>query len=154
MSRIREIGFVSCFAVIAFGAAWWTSRTDGIGTQGGADSSNEVTASGFSPERIDLGDLRWGDQVPLDLTFWNKGNRPLVIKDVSSSCGCMLSDKEQYRGEIVAPGADHAIRLRLDVGLNPGGKSRTVTPIDPEPWPCYTFGPPTIACGGMRWHEY
>jgi hypothetical protein len=72
----------------------------------------------------DFGVVKEGKVVEHTFTFANKGNAPLEIKNVRTSCGCtaaLLSSK------IIEPGKDGTIKVELDTKNRIGKQNRTVT---------------------------
>ena len=72
-------------------------------------SNSEISASfkapkiAFTQEVHDFGKVPQGPQVQYNFKFTNRGNAPLVIEKVQTSCGCTgatIGDKKEYgKGE-------------------------------------------------------
>lgn len=74
------------------------------------------TSIAFGEEAHDFGTITQGDVVEYDFTFTNTGDIPLVIKDVTTPCGCTVPS---YPEDPVAPGATGQIKVKF----NSSGKS-------------------------------
>jgi uncharacterized cupredoxin-like copper-binding protein len=72
----------------------------------------------------DFGESKRRKVVEHTFTITNKGNAPLVIKDVRTSCGCtaaLLSSKN------IEPGKNGTIKVELDTKNRLGKQNRTIT---------------------------
>jgi hypothetical protein len=74
------------------------------------DISPEILAS-RADTVVNIGSLRSGEVVQYDARLRNTGTEPLVIKDISTSCGCT---SVEYDKQPIAPGAEGAFSLRFD----------------------------------------
>ncbi|HVZ56251.1 MAG TPA: DUF1573 domain-containing protein [Chitinophagaceae bacterium] len=83
------------------------------------DSANFTTIQWLDSTYRDLGKVTDGDQVEVTYRFRNTGNKPLIIAQVSASCGCTIPETPQ---EPFAPGAEGLIKARFNssgrVGTN------------------------------------
>jgi hypothetical protein len=81
-------------------------------TAGGAvfDISPEILAS-RADTLVDIGPMRSGEVVQYDARLRNTGAEPLVIKEISTSCGCT---SVEYDKQPIAPGAEGAFSFRFD----------------------------------------
>jgi hypothetical protein len=72
----------------------------------------------------DFGDVQVGDVVETKFQVINKGDAPLLIDEVRTSCGCA---KAASRGKEVSPSQKTEISVSYDsVGLSPGRKTQSV----------------------------
>lgn len=72
----------------------------------------------------DFGDVQVGDVVQTQLRVINKGNAPLVIDEVRTTCGCAVTGGHAKE---VPPGQEIEIPVSYDsVGLSPGRKTQSV----------------------------
>jgi hypothetical protein len=80
---------------------------------------------------LDFGRIREGETVEARFRFRNTGQYPLVISNVSPSCGCTVAEKPV---EPVAPGAEGSIRASFDSKgrLGPNRKTLNVYSNTPE----------------------
>ena len=69
---------------------------------------------------MELGIVSEGTQVDVVFSFQNTGGAPLILSDVSTSCGCTLA--EQWSREPIQPGGNGEVAVRFDsrghVGAN------------------------------------
>jgi hypothetical protein len=59
----------------------------------------------------DLGKVKEGKVVEVAFRFKNTGNKPLIITDVTASCGCTIPEKPE---EPFAPGQEGVIKAKFD----------------------------------------
>lgn len=59
----------------------------------------------------DLGRINEGQVVEISWRFKNNGDKPLVISNVSASCGCTVPEKPE---QPIAPGGEQIIRAQFD----------------------------------------
>jgi hypothetical protein len=72
----------------------------------------------------DFGDIKVGDVVHTQLRVINKGDAPLVIDEVRTTCGCAVTGSHAKE---VPPGQEIEIAVTYDsVGLSPGRKTQSV----------------------------
>ena len=79
-------------------------------TAQGQTTSNAAEIS-FEEKVFDYGTITKGADGNHTFTFTNKGNSPLVIESVKSSCGCTVPKKPEAP---IAPGASGSIQVRYD----------------------------------------
>ena len=65
----------------------------------------------FASETIDYGTIPANSDGKREFTFTNNGNKPLIITNVSASCGCTIPS---YPKEPIAPGAKGVIGVKYD----------------------------------------
>ena len=115
-----------------------------LGGCSGSPSANDGEASGSTPAAMvagevegtpriawadtvhDLGNVPQGAKAYYSFKFRNVGDAPLVIGNVSTSCGCTVSD---YPHQPVAPGDSAAIEVRFDSKGRRGRFAKTITVI-------------------------
>lgn len=72
---------------------------------------------------LDFGRVSEGETVEAAFRFRNTGNHPLVISNVSPSCGCTVAERPV---EPVAPGAEGVVRASFDSRGRPGPNHKTL----------------------------
>lgn len=72
----------------------------------------------------DFGDLTEGDTVEHTFAFTNTGQFPLIINNITASCGCTTPE---WPREPVAPGAKSSIRVRFNSRGKVGQQNKTIT---------------------------
>jgi hypothetical protein len=78
----------------------------------------------FEKTELEFGDLESGKVVDLEFKFKNTGDETLIIKNISSSCGCTVTkvDKKEYK-----PGEEGTIPVKFfSQGYN-GQVTKTIT---------------------------
>ncbi|KAA3623224.1 MAG: DUF1573 domain-containing protein [Flavobacterium sp.] len=85
----------------------------------------------FKQETIDYGKIAKGSDGVRSFEFTNTGDKPLIISDVKSSCGCTVPKKPDGP---VAPGASSVIKVKYDTNrVGPIRKTVTVYSNADEP---------------------
>lgn len=78
----------------------------------------------FEKELIDYGEIKQGADGNRVFKFKNTGNKPLLIQDVTTTCGCTIPE---YPKTAIAPGATGEIKVHYDTKrLNSFSKTITV----------------------------
>jgi hypothetical protein len=72
---------------------------------------------------LDFGRVREGETVEASFRFRNTGDNPLVISNVSPSCGCTVAERPV---EPIAPGAEGTVRASFDSRGRPGPNHKTL----------------------------
>ena len=91
----------------------------GIGTA----MAQETAKIEFKSETIDYGEIKKGSDGVRVFEFTNTGNVPLVIANVTSSCGCTIPKKPE---EPIQPGETGEIQVKYNTQLV-GPIRKTVT---------------------------
>ena len=85
----------------------------------------------FKTDTIDFGQIAKGSDGVRAFEFTNTGDKPLIISDVKSSCGCTVPKKPDGP---VAPGASSIIQVKYDTNrVGPIRKTVTVYSNADEP---------------------
>lgn len=79
----------------------------GESPQAPSDAGTPVTTVSVSSAEADLGTFPWQEPRTCTFTLRNTGDRPLVIHDVTTSCGCLTVD---YPEEPARPGEELTLR--------------------------------------------
>ena len=79
----------------------------GESPQAPSDAGTPVTTVSVSSAEADLGTFPWQEPQTCTFTLRNTGDRPLVIHDVTTSCGCLTVD---YPEEPARPGEELTLR--------------------------------------------
>jgi hypothetical protein len=78
----------------------------------------------WEKESHDFGEIPQGTPVTVSFSFTNKGDEPILIADVATSCGCTASN---YSKEPILPGASSTITATYNaVAAGAFNKSITV----------------------------
>jgi len=79
----------------------------------------------FKTEVIDYGTITQNSDGMRIFTFTNKGNAPLIISDVKTSCGCTVPT---YSKEAILPGNEGQLKIKYDT-KRLGNFTKTITVI-------------------------
>ncbi|TDN87153.1 uncharacterized protein DUF1573 [Salegentibacter sp. 24] len=89
-----------------------------------AVTAQEKAKIEFKSETIDYGEINKGSDGVRVFEFTNTGNVPLVISEVTSSCGCTIPKKPE---EPIQPGESGEIQVKYDTNrVGPIRKTITV----------------------------
>ncbi|PKD18251.1 hypothetical protein APR41_03620 [Salegentibacter salinarum] len=89
----------------------------------GTAMAQETAKIEFKSETIDYGEIKKGSDGVRVFEFTNTGNAPLVIANVTSSCGCTIPKKPE---EPIQPGETGEIQVKYNTKLV-GPIRKTVT---------------------------
>lgn len=87
-----------------------------------SDSKNQTKIT-VNTAQTDLGKFNWKEEQSVSFTLNNVGEKPLVIDQVNTSCGCTTVD---YRKEPVRSGGSLNIQVKYKAD-NPGYFNKTIT---------------------------
>lgn len=92
----------------------------------------------FEESEFNFGTVKETDGIiNHDFRFTNKGNVPLIIKDVNSSCGCTVPEWTQ---EPVLPGHSGRIKVSFNPQKQAGAISKTIQILSNADVPQHTLG--------------
>src|SRR5687767_3922730 len=92
-----------------------------------ADSANATAIQWLDSTSLDMGKVKQGAVVEVSFRFKNSGSKPLVITNVSASCGCTVPEKPEKPYE---PGEEGGIKAKFDSkGQQKGEHRKHVTVI-------------------------
>lgn len=104
----------------ARGARSSAGRTGSFGTPGGVAGAN---AGAIEVESlIELGEVAFGASVNRTIRFRNRGDQPVSILAVRTTCGCTAAEPDVDR---LAPGAEGTVRV-VFTGKNAGQQTQFV----------------------------
>jgi hypothetical protein len=90
-----------------------------------AEVSEKMPKITFAEKGIyDFGTLTEGDTVEHSFAFTNTGEFPLIINNITASCGCTTPE---WPREPIAPGAKSSIRVRFNSRGKMGQQNKTIT---------------------------
>src|SRR5215203_4384371 len=76
-------------------------KNDSVVKKAMEDTASYTSIEWLDSIRISLGKITEGQVVEVTWRFKNTGNKPLVIQNVTASCGCTIAEKPE---QPVAPG--------------------------------------------------
>ncbi len=104
----------------------------GVVVDPGAKSGNltDSPIMYFAETQHDFGKVQEGDTVKYTFNFKNKGNAPLKIRDIKTSCGCTAA---LVSSERIEPGKEGTLNVALNTSHRSGKMSRRVTIYSNDP---------------------
>ena len=121
--HFRNWLLVTAVAGISFGQFSCDNRRQGEAAQ--ATVSEKRPKITFAEKGIyDFGTLTEGDTVEHVFAFTNTGEFPLIVNNVTASCGCTTPE---WPHEPVAPGAKSSVRVRFNSRGKSGEQNKTIT---------------------------
>lgn len=91
--------------------------------QGKAQSANGAILE-FSEKSFEFGDIVQGDSVKHVFKFINKGNAPLMLKEVLTTCGCTVP---KFSKDPVMPGKEGEILVKFNSEGKEGRLTKVIT---------------------------
>ena len=76
-----------------------------------SDTANYTNIQWLDSTFLSMGTVNEGAQVEVSFRFKNIGNKPLVIANVTASCGCTIPETPQ---QPFAPGEEGVIKAKFD----------------------------------------
>ena len=128
MMKLKTI-FLSCIAVAFLASCNNATQTDNKDSvAGGADST--AVAEGpqgkieFGETAYDFGTVQEGEVVEHVFKFTNTGEAPVILSQVSASCGCTTPE---YTTDPVLPGKEGQIKVSFNSRGQRGTQQKIVT---------------------------
>lgn len=92
-------------------------------TEVAADTANKGKLE-FSEKAFDFGTVKEGDVVEHTFKFTNTGKAPIILSQVSASCGCTTPN---YTKDPVLPGKEGEIKVSFNSAGQVGKQQKIVT---------------------------
>lgn len=89
-----------------------------------SDSANYTSIQWLDSTFLSMGTVNEGAQVEVSFRFKNTGTKPLVIANVTASCGCTVPETPQ---QPFAPGEEGVIKAKFDSKSRPGENRKHIT---------------------------
>ena len=99
-------------------------KNAGIQTDNLKNNADGVPVIRFDSTSYNFGKVYEGEKVGWYFKFKNTGNKNLVLKNVSASCGCTVPE---YKAEPVLPGGEGDIKVVFDTEGRTGYQLKTIT---------------------------
>ena len=145
LKRFIRLASLSCLVLIGFQACQGNtsnqsdsnSETQSKTTPTEVSTTSDVTISAeeepaklgkitYSNDTFDFGKIKEGVIIEHDFTFVNEGVAPIIVRQVTASCGCTTPD---YSRKPVAPGETGTIKVRFDSNGQVGKQHKVVTVV-------------------------
>lgn len=110
MKKFLALGMFVCAAVVAF-------------AQTAAEPKANLAAPKFENQTFDFGKVKQGEPVTHEFKFTNTGTAPMIITNVTASCGCTTPD---WTKDIIPPGGKGFIKATYNAAA-PGAFNKSVT---------------------------
>lgn len=121
--HLRNWLYMAIVVSVSSGQFSCDNRKQGQAAQ--ATASEKLPRITFAEKGIyDFGTLTEGDTVEHVFAFVNTGEFPLIINNITASCGCTTPD---WPHEPVAPGAKSSVRVRFNSRGKSGEQNKTIT---------------------------
>lgn len=123
--NVKNWLLVAAVAGVSFGQISCDNRKQSESAR--ATASEKMPKITFAEKGIhDFGILTEGDTVEHIFKFTNTGEFPLIINNITASCGCTTPE---WPREPVAPGATSSVRVRFNSRGKIGEQNKTITVI-------------------------
>lgn len=121
--HVRHWLLITAVSAVGFGQISCDNRRQGETAQ--ATVSEKLPKLTFAETGIyDFGTLTEGDTVEHTFAFTNTGQFPLIINNITASCGCTTPE---WPREPIAPGATSSIKVRFNSRGKMGEQNKTIT---------------------------
>ncbi|GAB3999393.1 hypothetical protein GCM10028807_49490 [Spirosoma daeguense] len=121
--HLKKWLLVAAVAFVSAGQIGCDNRQQGETSK--QEASGKMPKITFDQKEIfDFGSLTEGDTVEHIFAFTNTGEFPLIINNITASCGCTTPD---WPHEPVAPGAKSSVRVRFNSRGKSGEQNKTIT---------------------------
>lgn len=87
---------------------------------------SELTTVSIIDSSYDFGTITEGENVEYNFRFKNSGKYPLVVTEVSASCGCTVPEKPE---QPIRPGETGFVKVKFNSDKRVGEARKTVTVI-------------------------
>jgi hypothetical protein len=91
--------------------------------QTSVDPKASLAAPKFENQTFDFGKIKQGEPVTHEFKFTNSGSAPMIITNVTASCGCTTPD---WTKDIIPPGGKGFVRATYNAA-SPGAFNKSVT---------------------------
>ena len=124
---LSRIGLLAVVLTGLLGQSSCTNKRDANGQPVG--EQNAMAGKSAKMEFIekgvhDFGQITEGDTVEYLYKFVNKGELPLIINNITASCGCTTPD---WPRNPVSPGEESSVRVRFNSRGKQGEQRKSVT---------------------------
>ena len=120
---MKQVAYVALLAGLCLGQIACDNRKQG-------EASKEAT-TGKMPkidlkekQVYDFGTITEGDTVEHNFAFTNSGEFPLIINNITASCGCTTPE---WPRDPIAPGQESSIKVRFNSKGKMGVQNKTIT---------------------------
>jgi hypothetical protein len=118
---MKKLLYIALSTILLFACTKKVSKTDEKWTKDSSeiaklrnyviDPANGTTISWIDAAYKELAPVKEGELINVSWRFKNTGNKPLVIANTESSCGCTVVEKPK---KTVAPGSEGIIKVKFN----------------------------------------
>ncbi|KAB7730973.1 DUF1573 domain-containing protein [Rudanella paleaurantiibacter] len=120
---MKQVAYLVMLAGLCLGQVACDNRKQGEASQ--QATTGKMPKMEFADQGVyDFGTITEGDTVEHNFAFTNTGEFPLIINNITASCGCTTPE---WPREPIAPGQKSSIRVRFDSKGKVGAQNKTVT---------------------------
>lgn len=94
-NHMNKLIYISVFIVSLAIGFYFLNDTSGVQKQDGSTRSMKTTTMDSLPQTVDVGKVPLDTVLTQTVTLKNTGSYPLIIKNVSSECGCVSASFEK-----------------------------------------------------------
>jgi hypothetical protein len=98
-----------------------TAHTEGANA---VDTSNFTAIQWIDKINQSLPKIKEGEVIEVTYRFKNIGSKPLIVQNVSASCGCTVPEKPE---QPILPGMEGLIKAKFDSHGKTGSNTKTLT---------------------------
>jgi hypothetical protein len=80
----------------------------------------------FNELEYNFGKMTQGERVLHEFTFTNTGKGPLIISNVTTTCGCTIAEKPK---DLISPGKTGKIKVEFNSEAKSGDVTREITVV-------------------------
>lgn len=126
LNRVRLVAFVavSLFAGLSLASCSGSNSGESASTESTAANGKLPVFTLSEESTYDFGKVTDGEIVEKSFAFKNTGEAPLVISNISASCGCTTPE---WPKDPIAPGGESNILVKFNSTGKPGPQNKTVT---------------------------
>lgn len=124
MNKLKSLGIFAALLVLAScGNAdnKVTESADSVATEEATAAGGKIT---FEESEFDFGQVKEGEVVEQVYTYTNTGTAPVILSQVSASCGCTTPT---YTQTPVLPGKTGEVKVSFDSNGQVGQQQKIVT---------------------------
>lgn len=119
---MKNLIVVLIIACVGFGTVSCSNKGK---SEDSEDIKNKIPVIAFVDSTLfNFGDVKEGEVVEKKFRFKNKGEFPLIINNITSSCGCTTPE---WPREPIAPNEESAILVRFNTKGKMGPQMKTIT---------------------------
>jgi hypothetical protein len=120
---MKQVAYLAILAGLCFGQASCDNRKQGETSK--QATTGKMPQIKFAEQGVyDFGTVTEGDTVEHNFAFTNVGEFPLIINNITASCGCTTPE---WPRDPIAPGQQSAIKVRFNSKGKMGMQNKTVT---------------------------